>query len=357
MKTIFTLITIFLFLITNAQPGTLDKSFGDNGVFLDTTVFAFCNALSIQPDGKILTGGNGGFIEKPGSGGLCVARYNSNGSIDESFGQKGKFIIAKIPGAQPQSVRNIVVLPDDKILVCGYFTVGVLFGHPGLLRLFKDGKIDSSFGTNGFITIYLSEWGDATGGMAVQADGRIIVAGNKYIADLQPGPDFLLRYLPDGTPDESFGVKGQVFTYYISNVRIGAMLQQPDGKIVVGDVFGGATSQFQLTRYNNDGTIDKEFGINGIARINPVSSFLSQLNSLALQDDGKIIAAGLYDFGPSMALARFNANGTTDSAFGNLGLGYTYFYTPNVYAAAKSVFITKDKKILLTGNYGKSAEE
>ena len=354
MKLIFTLFVLILFVYNlSAQPGSLDKSFGEQGVFLDTSFWADCRALTIQPDGKILAGGYTQDLERPFSnGGFYIARYNSNGSIDESFGENGKFIVRKIPGAQPLSAKTIVVLPDGKILACGYFIIGSLFSHPGLVRLFSDGRIDSSFGTNGFVITKLSEWSDAIAGMAVQPDGKIVVAGNKQSAEYQSGPEFVLRYLPDGKPDESFGDNGQIFTYFSSNVKPGAVLLQPDGKIVTGNVYGASTAQFQLARYNSNGTIDEGFGTNGIARIRPVSGFLSQLNSLAMQDDGKLIAAGRYDaFEPAMAIARFNANGTADFAFGNLTLGYTYFYTPNVYAIGQSIFLTKENRIIMTGFY------
>ena len=355
MKTFLSFIAVLIMIVSSAQPGSPDKSFGKQGVYLDTSIWALCYAMAIQPDGKILAGGYTEDHEHPLNFGFYIARYNSDASIDQNFGENGKVIISKVGNIKALSANKIVVQPDNKILALCRFVPGALYGDVGLIRLNKDGSMDSSFGTNGFVLTTLTPWEDVLGGMALQPDGKIVVSGNRQDAESQPGPEFVLRYLPDGTPDESFGVNGQVFTSFTSNITPGGLILQPDGKIITGNRYGVNTRQFQLVRYNTNGTLDEEFGIDGIARLNP-SGYFNQLNSLALQDDGKIIAAGRYgDW--SMALARFNADGTVDSAFGNFGLGYTYYYTPGVTAIAKSVFLTKDNKILMTGSYHKSAAE
>jgi len=357
---------IFLFFLVSmtivsgyAQQGSTDKSFGKGGMILDTTIWANCNAMAIQPDGKILTGGYTEDVEHPlNLGGFYIARYNNDGSIDDTFGENGKIIIRKIQNVLAFSPKTIIVQHDNKILALARVVPGKLYGDIGLIRLNEDGSMDNSFGTNGFVLTSVSKWEDVLGGMVVQPDGKIVVSGNRQDDESQPGPDFVLRYLPDGSFDESFGEKGQVLTYFTSNVDPGSVILQPDGKIVTSDRYGVSTSQFQLIRYNIDGMLDKTFGAEGIARLKPASGFLNQPNSLAIENEGKIIVAGTYDaFEPAMALARFNADGSIDSAFGNLGLGYTYFYTPNVSAIAKSVFVTANKKIVLTGNYYKSAAE
>lgn len=353
MKTVLSLLLTAITVAAYAQPGSPDKSFGKQGVFLDTSIWALCYATAIQPDGKILAGGLSEDTERPLIPVLYLARYNTNGSIDQSFGENGKTLIRTVANIKAISARKIVVQPDNKILALCRFVPGALYGDVGLIRLNEDGSVDNSFGTNGFVLTTLSPWEDVLGGLALQPDGKIVVSGNRQDDESQPGPEFVLRYLPDGTPDESFGVNGQVFTYFTSNSTPGDVLLQPDGKIVTGSEYGALTSQFQLVRYNANGTIDESFGTNGIARLKPVSGFFSQLSSLALQADGKIIAAGGYG---TMSLARFNANGTVDASFGNLG-GYTNFYTPGITAISKNVFLTKDNKIVITGNYYKSAAE
>ncbi len=351
MKLTFTLIALCSYCLLNAQKaGTLDKNFGKGGVLLDTSIWAFCSAITQQPDGKILTGGYTQDLENPDDlGGLYVARYTSDGSIDENFGVNGKVIIRQIQGVTTFSTKTIIVQPDNKILVLGYFAPGKFYSHVGMIRLNPNGLFDSSFGTNGFVLTSISKWNDVLGGMVLQPDGKIVVAGNKQVAEDQSGPDFILRYLPDGSPDESFGNKGQVFTYYTSNVTIGAVTLQADGKIVTGEISGTSTQQFQLVRYKSNGFLDSSFGVNGIAILRPQSGFLIELNSIAIQKDKKIVAAGRLSEA-SMAVARFDSTGKPDPEFGSAE-GYTYFNAPDVYAIAKNVFITSENKILLTGFY------
>ncbi len=352
MKAIKLLVAYLLIIaITplNAQPGTLDNSFGFEGKILDSSIWATCRVVKTQPDGKILTGGYTDTISQQNLGGLFIGRYNSDGSIDENFGINGKVIIRKIEGALPIYVQAIEILKDNKILACGRFVTKPPYGGVGLLRLFPDGKIDSAFGVNGFVTTRLSKWNDIIGGMVVQADGKILVTGNKQSSFSQPGADFMLRYMPDGNLDQNFGVNGVIYTTYNSNVTPGAVILQSDGKIITGDIYGASILQLQLTRYNIDGTLDESFGNSGIARLLPVTGNFSSLNDLTIQDDGKIIAAGQYGIG-SMLVARFQIDGQPDLNFGNLK-GYAYLYTPGTIAEAKNVFITKTNKIILTGSY------
>lgn len=350
MKQILIFFTIILISVTSsyAQPGTPDKNFGVDGRILDTGLWADCRGMAIQPDGKILTGGLTDIGNNSTGSGLYIARFSADGNIDENFGVNGKFIVTSIKGANPVYAQAFAVLPDNKILACGRFVTNSPYGGVGLLRLFPDGKIDSSFGINGFVTTRLSHWNDIIGGMAVQQDGRIIVTGNKQSAFSQSGQDFVLRYNTDGSTDQSFGINGLVYTNYESNIIPGAVKIQPDGKIVTGDIYGSSTKQFQLVRYNNDGSLDESFGNAGIARLAPIVGYFSHLNDIVIQDDGKIIVTGAYP--GAMALARFESNGQVDVGFGNFN-GYTYFYTPGTVAEAKNVFVTTEKKIIITGSY------
>ncbi len=139
----------------NAQKaGTLDSSFGVGGVYLDTTLFgATCQAMALQPDGKIFTGGFTDTVSNnPKDGGFYVGRYNIDGSIDESFGVNGKVIIRRIGNVLAASPKTIIVQPDNKILVLGRFVPGALYGDVGLIRLQANGSLDDSFGTKWICT-------------------------------------------------------------------------------------------------------------------------------------------------------------------------------------------------------------
>ncbi len=243
--------TIFVLLAVmqvHAQPGKPDKSFGINGKVLDSSIWALCQAMAIQPDGKILTGGLTA-SEENSYGNLYVARFNADGSIDNDFGEKGKFMITQRLDFILGSAKAIAVQPDGKIIVCGYFVVDKTpSGCPGIVRLQANGKVDSSFGINGFVYTRLSEWSDLVGDMTLQSDGKIIVAGKQGLYKDEYGADYLLPYLPDGTLDPSFGKKGVVLTSYITNTTLGAVALTDDGKILTGGTYGVTTNMFQVAR-------------------------------------------------------------------------------------------------------------
>ncbi len=198
MKAAFTTVLLLFTAVTYTQaqqPGTPDQSFGESGKIVDATIWADCRAMVLQPDGKILTGGYTDDNDHSNSGGFYVARYNQDGTIDESFGEMGKFIIRAIEGANPAVTQAIAVQPDGKIIACGRFITRSPFGNVGITRLYPDGTIDSSFGTNGFVVTKLSKWNDLIGGMVVQPDGKIVVAGNSR-KRFQPARTRLCAALP-----------------------------------------------------------------------------------------------------------------------------------------------------------------
>src|SRR6478609_3174826 len=128
MKIIFTLFVLILVVCNvSAQPGSPDKSFGKQGVYIDTSIWALCYAMAIQPDGKILAGGYTEDHEHPLNFGFYIARYNSDASIDQTFGGNGKVIISKVGDIKALSARKIVVQPDNKILALCRFVPGALY--------------------------------------------------------------------------------------------------------------------------------------------------------------------------------------------------------------------------------------
>lgn len=359
MKTIITTIILIAFgLQVHAQPGKPDESFGVNGKLLDTSIWADCEAMALQPDGKILTSGYTSDSNLENSGGFYVARYHPDGNADSSFGRYGKFIIRQIPGVSPVKAQSIAVLPDGKIIACGRFLIGnTHFGHPGLVRLHPDGKVDSSFGTNGFVITTLSEWDDLIGGMVLQPDGKIVVAGKQGRGELSYGDDFLLRYLPNGSLDPEFGESGAVLTSYITNTSLGALALLPDGKILTAGLYGVTTRQWQVVKYNSNGSLDESFATGGFARIIPEQIDRSSLYvyAMAVQDDGKILVGGSAATN-DIALVRFNSIGTADTLFGNKK-GYNILPINIGGGVIRSIFYSPaDKKILAAAHYYYDAE-
>jgi uncharacterized delta-60 repeat protein len=222
-----------------------------------------------------------------------------------------------------------------------------------------DGDLDPAFGAGGVVMTDFNTSTDLAYAVALQPDGKLVVAGTTYVDNDFSNEDFAIaRYNVDGSLDSSFGTDGKVTTDFPGLAAvISAVVVQPDGKIVVA---GGAyplftfAGDFKVARYNPDGSLDTSFGIGGIVTtIFPGNG--SYAFALALQSDGKIIAAGtdFVDFHPGdmsdtdFALARYNPDGSLDATFGNGGTITTDFLgaEDDVF----SVLIQPDGKIVAVG--------
>jgi uncharacterized delta-60 repeat protein len=223
-----------------------------------------------------------------------------------------------------------------------------------------DGDLDPAFGAGGVVMTDFNNSTDIAYAVALQADGKLVAAGTTYTDNDFSDEDFAIaRYNPDGSLDASFGNNGRVTTDFPDLAAvISAVVVQSDGKIVVA---GGAyplftfAGDFKVARYNPDGSLDTSFGTGGIVTtIFPGDG--SYAFALALQSDGKIIAAGtdFVDFNPGdmsdtdFALARYNPDGSLDATFGNGGTMTTDFLgaEDDVY----SVLIQPDGKIVAAGS-------
>jgi uncharacterized delta-60 repeat protein len=302
------------------QSGTLDLSFGTDGKV--TTDFAGsgdeATAVAVQADRKLIVAGQATI--NSGSD-FAVARYDSNGTLDPSFGTGGK--VTTDFGSPYEVATSVAVQPDGKIVVAGGSVIGDLSDF-ALARYDTDGTLDTGFGAGGKV---LTDFGVSAQAysVAVEPDGRIVVAGE---ANIDGNNDFeLVRYNSDGTLDTTFGSGGKVSTEFglleqgFSYALGYSLALQPDGKIVVsGEAFMGDGSDFALARYNNDGTLDASFGTGGKVTTN-VGGRRDAAFSVAIQPDGTIIVAGLANIGrgSGFALARYESDGALDTTFGSGG--------------------------------------
>jgi uncharacterized delta-60 repeat protein len=296
------------FALARYNPdGTLDTSFGVGGKV--TTDFAGGSdaglAAVLQGDGKIVVAGNA-------SSDFALARYNPDGTLDTSFGVGGK--VTTDLGGDLETAAAVALQGDGKIVTVGWTLLPAANGPDfALARYNPDGTLDSTFGTGGKVTTDFEGRSDTARAVALQAGGEILAAGS---ADLPPGfsgqADFALaRYNEDGTLDTSFGTGGKVTTEFTgSNDQANAMALEGSGKILAA---GSAVDDFALARYNPDGTSDSTFGTGG--KVTTDFSFTSDAAfAMAIQGDGRIVAAGYHDQS-EFALARYlNGSGgdTTD---------------------------------------------
>jgi uncharacterized delta-60 repeat protein len=309
--------------------GSLDATFGSGGRVLDTIGPAsnVIDAITLQPNGQILIGGstlNTTVVPRKATivnGDFALARYNSDGTVDSSFGSGGK-VITDFDGLYDQ-VKQVVLQPDGKIIAGGEASVsdaslpggttgGGAVGVFGFARYNVDGSLDSSFGTGGITTATAEGAGVQMSSIALEPDGKVVAAGST------PTIPVLVRLNTDGTPDSSFGQAGQVTGPFFDDLVCGRFslcsillagatdIQfQPDGTIVVLGGVGANHVFFYAISYNQDGTINTSFGTGGII----VTKFahLGQINAVLVQADGKVVAGGdAKPVGYDFALARYN---------------------------------------------------
>jgi uncharacterized delta-60 repeat protein len=323
--------------------GSLDMSFGTGGIVVTPIgENSFAYAAAIQSDGKIIAAG---YRYSGNSSGFALVRYNTNGSLDTTFGTGG-IVLTNIGGG----AYAVAIQSDGKIVAAGSAYIGDSFNF-ALVRYNTDGSLDASFGTGGIVTTKFSSYEDFGGAraVAIQADGKIVAAGYSGVSDY--GTSFVLaRYNTNGSLDTSFGSGGKVFASFdVSDIAI-----QSDGKIViVGDsqigYYPNTIYNFALARYNANGSLDTTFGTGG--KVLTLVGESSSARAVAIQSDGKIVAAGgsYNGFYSSFALARYNTDGSLDTSFGSGGKVLT-FIGNFAGAYADAVAIQPDGRIVAAGN-------
>ena len=287
---------------SSAAAGDLDPTFGDAGQV--TTVFpvgSFARAVAIQPDGAIVAVGAAAGPRERGE--FAVARYLPDGSLDTSFGTGG-VLTTPIAGGGDEA-RSVAIQPDGRIVVAGTDS-GRRFA---IVRYLSDGTLDPSFDGDGIVRTNVSRSDDVAYDVLLQPDGRIVAIG---AAGRFPSSFALARYRRDGSLDRSFGGDGIVTTRYHGGAARTAALQ-PDGRIVVAGYnrFGLA-----VARYRADGRLDRSFDDDG--RIGPVAWGVFAL-AIALYPGGRILVAGDFDIF-HVGLVRLRADGRLDRTFGGDGI-------------------------------------
>jgi len=324
--------------------GTLDNSFSTDGMLSAAIGMGndFANSVVIQPDEKIVVAGNS-FNGTDDD--FILARYNSDGTLDTGFSADG--ILATDFDSGTDIAASVVIQSDGKIAVAGY-SFGVTDEDFALARYDTDGTLDNGFGTVGKVTTGIGSGNDHVNSIAIQPDAKIVAAGYSFQG---ADNDFsLARYKADGTPDNSFGTGGKLTTHIgAGNDYANSVALQTDGKIVVAGYSDyGSYSRFALARYNTDGTLDNNFSTDGMVATAIGSSF-DIATSVAIQPDGKIVAAGYSHNGINyhFALARYNTDGTLDNSFSADGKLTTVI---GILSYAYSVAIQPDGKIIAAGS-------
>src|SRR3989440_4347731 len=350
-----------------AVDGDLDPTFGTDGKVLTdfdhSTDIAY--AVAVQTDGKLVVVGTTYRDNDFSDEDFAVARYNPDGTLDKTFGVGGK-VQTDFPGLAAVA-SSVVVQPDGKIVVAGgAFPLFTFLGDFKVVRYNSNGSLDTSFGDGGIVTSTFPE-GSYASDVALAPDGKIIAAGTVFV-DFIPGEssntDFALaRYNPDGSPDTTFGNGGQVSTDFVGlEDDAFSVLIQPDGKIVaVGSANNPATYyDFAAVRYLSNGTIDTTFGVAGKVSTDFGDQNFDRARSAVLQPNGSIVAAGFaisQNGGvQNFAVARYTSSGILDTTFSRDGKTQIDF--GNCCQSATKVLLQSDGKIITVGgSNGESSED
>ena len=317
-------------------PGDLDPTYGTGGKV--TTDFQggssdLIEDAVVQPDGKLVA-----ICQGPGTDLIVrwgLVRYRLDGSLDPTFGNNGKVVIS----TPISSLHAVALQPDGKIVVAGAnFNPTRDFLA---IRFNKDGSLDTAFGSSGFATADFFQTTDEAWDLALQADGRIVLAGSSHDGLLA-----VARFNLDGSLDASFGNGGKSAPGLAPGLEQGlAVAIQPDGKIVAaGSVVTDQHNDFLLTRFETNGALDTTFG-DSRKVISDFGNSFDDIHDIVLQPDGKIVAAGTA--GNKFALARYNTNGSLDNTFGSGAKVTTTFLGED---DAQSVVLQRDGKIVMAGS-------
>lgn len=326
-------------LVRYNSDGSPDATFDNDGIVItDFRQFDSGADIALQPDGKIVIAGSSWNDSHFNDQTAILMRYNSNGSLDSTFDEDG------ILTASIKSGQAVAIQPDGKIAMAGWSVTGI-FSHFALARYNDDGSLDATFDGDGIANTEIGVYSDAYA-VAIQPDGKIIVAGESY-----NGNDYdfaLVRYDTNGTLDTTFDIDGKVITGIDTNSDGGyAIAIQSDNKIIVTGWSAGIGADIALLRYNSDGSLDTTFDIDGIVTTD-INSSSDAGYAVVLQPNGKIIVVGWsnIDTNDDLALVRYNNDGSLDSTFDNDGKVTTYFGS---FDYGRAVAMQPDGKIVVAG--------
>jgi uncharacterized delta-60 repeat protein len=339
--------------------GTPDQTFNSSGlVAIRTQDQAFANAVTIQPDGKIVVVGA---ISQVSTGlvALEVLRYNADGSPDTAFGSGGA-AATRVDGMDAEA-NAVALQPDGKILVAGTaHSTGGDRDRFMVARFTSDGSLDTTFGTAGTASTPVGQGSAAGHGLALQSDGKVVVVGTAFFNGSTDDDFGVVRFNPDGTLDPGFGTGGVITTDFggvgagaaAPLDRANAVAIQPDGRIVVVGGTGGRSADLALARYNPDGSPDASFGSTGRA-VGGIGGG-GEGYAVVMQPDGQILVAGSggsTGSGESFLVARFRGDGSLDTTFASSGFATAAFESGG--SGARAMVLQPDDMVVLGGSgYG-----
>lgn len=275
--------------------GLLDMTFGTSGIATTAigSGYDYCEDVVIQSDGKILAGG---YYDNGSDYDFALVRYDTTGIQDNTFGTNG--IVTTAIGSGDDKCYDLALQSNGKILAAGYSHNGSNYDYT-VVRYNTDGTLDTSFGTNGVVTTDIDGFNDYCEEIAVQSDGKIVVGGY-YANDSSVYNVALVRYDSDGTLDTTFGTNGIVTTDVTGGSVFDYcydVLIDPNGKIIAAGY--NSSGNPILVRYDSSGNLDTVFDGDGMDTF--TTPYSSQVHAAEFQNDGKLVLGGIaINFFPAL---------------------------------------------------------
>ncbi|WP_188113424.1 hypothetical protein [Nocardioides humilatus] len=325
-----------------AAGGDLDRSFGTNGVTKDPAVGVSGRAVALQSNGRIVVVGYSGYW-------AWVYRYRTDGTLDTSFG--GGDGRVNIDFGHPTELNDVAIQSDGRIMVVGRTHIAGLSDYydTAVARLTSSGDLDTTFRGDGKSVLDLG-FRDGADAVAIAPNGRIVIVGDGLVK--LDGDFYVTRLTSSGALDSTFSSNGRTTTGFGGeNDAALDVAVQSDGRIVVAgrtDADGEYDYDFAVARYTTSGGLDASFNFDGKASIGFGDS--DEARAVAIQSDGKIVLAGPSDpdDGPSdFAVARLNAVGLADDDWDGDGKITTGFGGTDDWA--EDVLVQPDGRIVVVG--------
>jgi uncharacterized delta-60 repeat protein len=330
-------------LMRFSAAALLDTGYGAEGFAIRNVGSTVFTAYTVLTDAQkqILVGGN--------AGDGFVTRLSANGALDPTFAGVGWRALS----IDNESAQSLIALKEDESILsaCGVYNYLIL------KQLLPDGATDTSFGQyQGNTSIPINSDGMVRVSAIVrQSSGEVLVLGGMINDDLSVGKAAIARFTANGWVDSSFAVDGVLLTSPNTGayeVNAGAVL--PDDKILVAGnyhAYVGATPQTFLIRYLPDGSLDPTFGTNGIVTSPFSAALVFQTKAMAIQPDGRIVLCGSTGSGSSKntAVGRLTPNGTKDNTFS--GDGVAWISTGPFIETANTLAVQNDGKIVVAATY------
>lgn len=332
--------------VDNSFNGGADGTQNQNGIgfHMSSLLVKDLFSIALQHNDKIMVAGvSSGSPLAP----LVIYQLNSDGSVN-----KNNTVTSNITVFIPEVGFGLTVQDDGKILVGGTYAVDFSFRF-AIARFNSNGTPDQGFGDDGIKITKLSGGIDFVSSLAVSGN-KIYAAGSAEYNNA--GSVVLVKYDQNGQPDSSYGNNSVAKSNYGTlrgSTRFYCTAIQSNGKIVTaGYTFNGSVTDFAIARYNIDGSLDATFNKNGKQTINFGIYKSASPSSVAIQADGKIVISGTtgdnFDTHERFALARLNSDGSPDAMFGDNGKKVTDLEGHQI-AESNSAAIQADGKIVLAG--------